>query len=482
MVSPTKKGPPPEFIAAVEKIEYWIHDHPLTMKVAKIALLALGIGLGCATPFAVLLPVGLAAKICIIGAGSLIALTACVIGTVAHIFLDIAISPHHDMKNHAYKPSQCEGGKLYYDGDVPILALEADNPYIAGKAHGYLCGDAINSLVKRYEFAMYRLGGKPRADQLEPLCLDRIRSHIPKEYLTEMQGLLEGYNQWAKENWWKFPKKMSLDDIMYMHLMPDSLHFQPESAQAKSPSKVTSPSTATTVACTAIVDSTENEGLKFARNMDWMSFGLAGTKSLVVNRRFKDHRNNTVEVNVPGFIGATTGQNSKGLSVAMNVCSGNTKEINGMPACFYNRYCLENFGNVAEVETFAKSKSPLGAYHLTAADPNKASSIHFFQASNGNNVVRRWEKDKPLVTLNFRYNPTTDSDVHHSSERLREITEHFKKKAPLEDALALPYVNNSLTTHRVEMTPKTRTFKVAFDNAFAGKVDLHNVATAPLFA
>ncbi|HEV8050943.1 MAG TPA: hypothetical protein VGP47_00495, partial [Parachlamydiaceae bacterium] len=91
-------------------------------------------------------------------------------------------------------------------------------------------------------------------------------------------------------------------------------------------------------------------------------------------------------------------------------------------------------------------------------------------------------KDKPLVTLNYRYKPQAHSNMHNSKARLKAISNHFKKKAPLANALALPYVNNSLTTHSVVMNPKTHSFKVAFDNAYSGKEPLHNVSTAALFA
>ncbi len=473
---------PAEFLTSKKKrLKFWIHEHPLTMKVANTATFAFGIGLCCSIPYLSSLPVGTTANLFILGGVSLLSASACGIATLSHLFLDIYASPHHDMKNHDYIPNECEGGKLCYDGDVPVLALEGDNPFTAGKAHGYLCGEAINTLVKRYELVKHTLLGKPRADQLPPLCLDSIRKQIPEEYLTEMKGLLEGYDLWAKENWWNFPKILTLNDITLMHLVPDSLHFDPENPTEKTSSDKKTLSQEI-VGCTAIVDRSENDVIQFARNLDWSTYGLTGTKSLIINRRFIDARFNTVDVNVPGFIGTTTGQNSKGLCLAMNVCNGDTNEIKGMPACFYNRYCLENFKSVKEVEKYAEEHPPLGPYHLTAADPEGASTIHFFQSKEHQHVIRRWEENKPLVTLNFRYKPTTSSDMLSSKKRLRVISQHFNKKTPLENALALPYVNNLYTTHSVVMTPKTGAIKVAFDNAYAGKEALHNVSTAALFA
>ncbi|MCE5318508.1 MAG: hypothetical protein LLG04_14245 [Parachlamydia sp.] len=48
--------------------------------------------------------------------------------------------------------------------------------------------------------------------------------------------------------------------------------------------------------------------------------------------------------------------------------------------------------------------------------------------------------------------------------------------------LALPYINNTLTTHKIVMLPQSRKMRVAFDNAFAGKRALHELDTTALFA
>ena len=178
--------------------------------------------------------------------------------------------------------------------------------------------------------------------------------------------------------------------------------------------------------------------------------------------------------------------NSQGLSLAMNVCSGSTYEIKGMPAAFYNRECLEKHSTVEEVEAFIRTKSPLGPYHLTLADPNDAKSIHFYQSrqSREEHITRCWKDHQPLSTFNCKYSPNPYSDMEDSFERQERIDEFFKERheRPLEDALSLRRVNNKLTTHRAIMEPETRTFKVAFDNAYAGRIPLQTVPTQELFS
>lgn len=446
----------------LEEAAIWIYEHPTTIKAIELSGLLSGLGLMAVPPLT--LPLGSAIALGV--TGGLLSLAS----SVALYALDLLAPPHHDMKTHVYQPGQCPGGKLYYEGDVPILSLQADDPFEAGKAHGYLCGDAINRLTKRFGLVLHTIARQPRAEDL-PNTLAKIRQEIPPAYLREMEGLVEGYNEWVKEQfWWQFPKQITVDDILLLHLMPDSLHFHPSAFEGQ-PSKTPVPMPA--VACSAIIDRNE-EGFVFARNMDWPSFGLAGAYSLVIHRNHDNDLHSTVEVGVPGLVGTLTGMNDQGLTLAMNVCAGETDIVRGMPASLYNRACLEKCGSVQDVENLTQNESPLGPYHMTLMDGAQAASIHFYQAKGESHLIRRWEEENPLTTLNFRYCPTPYYPMHHCHERQQHINAFFQSGAPVQDALSLPFVNNWLTTHRVVMT-STGEFKVAFDNAFAGSAPLHTV-------
>jgi len=47
------------------------------------------------------------------------------------------------MKQHAFKSGKCEGGEVHYVGDIPVLTLDTESPYQAGKAQGLLLGDRM---------------------------------------------------------------------------------------------------------------------------------------------------------------------------------------------------------------------------------------------------------------------------------------------------------------------------------------------------
>lgn len=455
--------------SSFEKMYMWVREHPLAMKVMQVAGLILGIGLiagaAVASSFFGLGFITLAIP------GVLLTL----VSTIALLSLEILVPPHHDMKHHVFKPGQCEGGRLYYEGDVPILSLDTDDPTKAGMAHGYLCGDAINRLFKRFGFVLKILGRQPQKSKMTE-TIDTLRKVIPEDFLKEIEGLAEGYNKWAKENPKKLPKKLTGDDILLFHLMPEYLHFQTKNFKNKGNLGL---------ACSAIVDIEPEKGVVFARNMDWPSLKLGGKLSLIIHRRATDCRFGTVGVGAPSLIGQVTGMNDQGLALAMNVCSGKTKKIRGMPSVFYNRTCLEQCRTIQDVEAFTEKQAPLGPYHLTAADEKGAKSIHFYQGDNKSHYLREGQENQPLSTLNCRYSPHKPpySPRHYSIQRQKHIDHFFKHRGgrPLEEVLTLPFVNNFITTHRVVMEPKTRTFKVGFDNAFAGKVPLQEVFVNRLF-
>ena len=82
--------------------------------------------------------------------------------------------------------------------------------------------------------------------------------------------------------------------------------------------------------------------------------------------------------------------------------------------------------------------------------------------------------------------------MHCSLERRRNIeslfnhaTKHVKRKeqdleALVAHSLTLPYVNNVITSHAVEMVPHKRLMRVSFDNSFAASHPLQEVDTTHL--
>jgi hypothetical protein len=456
-------------------VQLWIHDHPTTVKIIEISAAIIGLGLLAAAPFAA--P--------IIGANVLTGLVVSgifltLVSTVAWLALDYLAPSHHNMANHIFKCAEHEGGKLYYEGDIPILSLNSDDPYKAGQAQGFLCGEAIHRIHRQSQLVFQTLMCKPRSHQI-PHTLDRIRHTIPPEYLREMQGLVDGYHQWKKEHWWEFSNNLTLDDLILFHLFPDLIHFNPIAFEKQN---AESPREPLPIACTAIIDRTQGSaGFKFARNLDCASLGIVGSHSLIIHRKYTSGCRSTIEAGIPGFIGTLTGMNDQNLCLSQNLCIGNTQQIRGMPSSLYLRHCLEHCQNMEDLERFVNQSDPLGPFHLVAADRARAQTFHFYQSPENTHLIRRWEPEHPLITLNCRYSPTASLGRLFHQERQEAIDQFFqhRRNRPLEEVLTLPYVSNWQTVHRVLMDSDTGAFKVAFDNAFAGREVLHSVPTDKLF-
>jgi len=372
---------------------------------------------------------------------------------VALVVFDLFVPFHHDMKDHVFKPGQCEGGKLYYEGDLPILQLDGDHPFLAGKAQGYLLGEAIRSITQRFTLSPH-IG--PRADQI-PEVLAKIREKIPADSIAELKGVVEGYNKWVSEQRWPRPKKMTVDEIVLFHLTPDAAHLKMGGGPFLRQQAVR-------MGCTSLVGR-EKTDIVFVRTMDWPSLNVLGKYSLIKCTKGR------VEVSIPGMVGTLTGMRD-GFCLAMNVCPSSEAvvDMSGMPTLFYNRLCLESCRNLEDFALFREQHRPLAPYHLTVADSNGAESVHFYQGTP--HVIRQLGADCPLATFNSRLDKPR-IDQHYTRLRQRTFDAFCRNgQKTMEAAVALPCINNYETIHAVVMKPGARVMKVAFDNGFSGDAPL----------
>lgn len=452
----------------------WIHDHPTVVKVAQVAgLLLAGAAVFALCVYCPVLPLGAAITIgCLGGISFLSALTT-------HLFLKYGTCAAKDASQRAYKEESCSGGRLYYRGEIPVLEFSGSDPKSWGYAHGYILGAEIQLLKKNLDLAVHTLLRLPRAPNLQNV-LREIRKQIPQEYLLEIQGMVEGYNAWGikeKSKQGSFP--ITEDDILLMHLIPDSKHFHPKDCEAlwqNIPEERQAEERQ--VACTSLLDRDDQGNVIFGRNMDWCPFGEAGSKSLVMVWK----ESGVAVLGVPGMIGAVTGWNRHNLALAMNVCPGTTEEARGMPAIFFNRYVLEFSGNVAEAKELAqRGIQPLGPYHMTMADAKEGSCISFYQdpqhidETHPSHHIRDLSQNEHVEVLNWQY-PTCTGGYFNSECRHDLLTPYFQDARTIpnrhpelmENALRLtPYVNSWITMHSLVFRPAENRVKMSWDNGYA---------------
>src|SRR3989344_4128187 len=115
--------PPIQIKNCLERASLFIHEHPTVAKVLRAAGIIAGVGLFASAPFFGSL-LGKGFVVAAITGGPLLVL----ISSLSTFALELLTPPHHDMKNRMFKEGVCDGGKLFYENDVPILSLDADRP------------------------------------------------------------------------------------------------------------------------------------------------------------------------------------------------------------------------------------------------------------------------------------------------------------------------------------------------------------------
>lgn len=458
-----------------EKAILFVHNYPGITKTVQIAGLILGSFIFF-TSFS-LLPIASFKAIILLSIGS----SLCIISYLALKLLKIIAPPRIDKHYHSYRCQKTEDAELFYKGDIPVLNIKTKDAYKAGFVHGYFLGDQINTLRNIWSLAIQKLPSflfihtSPKTTQI-PKLIEKIKEKIPQKYLIEIEGLVNGFNTWAKEKCvFLRPRKLTIDDVILFHLEPDIRHLNHLEVEKN----LSSSQESLGLACSAIVDKDPIEGNVFAASTDWPTFGTGNLALMII----RENKIKQAEIGLPGFIGTLCGMNENGFSLRMNICDGKTQDVQGMPNAFLTRLCLEQCKKVKDVQNIIKNNPSLGPFHLTAVDEKNAQAFFIKQGENESGRIRSFSSKKPLVITNFRYDrddkPT--NSVNCSAEREERIyalfedakktiaSKEYRSTPILKNALRLPFVNNLLTAHSMILHPKKRTIEVAFDNAYASK-------------
>ena len=99
------------------------------------------------------------------------------------------------MNAKMFSPGQHESGKLFYQGNIPILTLSSDDPYKAGKAYGFLLAKQILNITEQIKVP-FNLAEPSKV----PNSIKQIMDQIPTEYIEEMKGVITGVNQWIYQS------------------------------------------------------------------------------------------------------------------------------------------------------------------------------------------------------------------------------------------------------------------------------------------
>ncbi len=393
---------------------------------------------------------------------------------------------------------------LTYRGDVPVYSVQAQDNFGCGYIQGLQLAPKICVCVEKmkglYSFARRatRLPVWPGDDAL----FVPIRKVMQETHLTEIDGLVAGYNQWAVA---QGKETLTANEILLFHLLPELHHFNPFRMQDAGDEPV-----AETVqelvglGCTTAVSRASDGTVIFGRNLDWLSHNFAGELSLLV-RRTVGSNPTLLEFTLPLCLGVVTGMTDK-LSISMNISPGKTRSYRGMPAVFVNRLFLEKCSSVQDVLDLSNARiQALGPYHMTVADARTGGCLHWYQDVGTGLTSHLYEGLDPVV-LGDRIRrvgrTTTDRIVvanrgfkvegekitplnYHDSDQRREnvagLIDHARSHGGVDlttmmKAMKAPLVNNCETVQHALMVPAKKTMHVAFDNLYAGDREMQEVS------
>ncbi len=382
--------------------------------------------------------------------------------TIAASPFDFMIPSKHVMTTHMFNEGSYEECSLKYINDVPVLTL-AGSSAERGYAQGFLLGAHIEKLLERWMAILWPF--IPDGTKAEELC-NHWASLLPEHITLELKGIVAGFNQKMRVN--KCSTHITFNQLLLLHLVPDIEHTSAATLARQFAPKV---------GCTVVMKR-ENGSVKMGRLMDWPSLNVAGSRSILIQRKIGENAY-TQEVGIPGLAGVVTGKSSRGIALAMNVALGDTVNIKGLPAIFINRLILESSSTIDNVIDKLRNYSPIGRYHLSLVDnQNEGVMIHFYQGERSGEHHIRWLDKNPLIVTNANVTPKGDTHPYfNSSERKHNLELFFKENgdAPLEEALKVPLVNNQETVHYVVMEPGKNEIRCAFANAYAADAELRTV-------
>ena len=309
------------------------------------------------------------------------------------------------MRDRVFEEKSCffEGrkiGQLKYEMqkngyEVPVLELSSEDEYEMGYCQGYLLGKEIDRLFNLVLKPMIALAQVATGDFRGNFFRKQIEViTIPEEYRKEINGLVKGIHQYAKD--YDVPIALTEELVLNAHKLTDiykSILCQ----------KIFGIAFFNSMGCsTAVVKKGVQTGV--CRTLDWPSMGMMGKYTLL---RRHTHCGMGVEMQTfPGIIGALTAFNEKGLVAIINEVGTVSKE--GVPYNLLTRKIIDSAANVNEAKAMIDDPTYIAAssHHLTLADASHAINFQMHVLEDCKYVARELgydEQNKYLVVTNHAF-------------------------------------------------------------------------------
>lgn len=109
------------------------------------------------------------------------------------------------------------------------------------------------------------------------------------------------------------------------------------------------------------------------RNLDWFWNWLGGETIMLTRVHDNPSNDFTCSVTFPGYIGALSGMNSRGLSLVANTCGGQSRH-SAVPNTLWFMHILDRCSNLVEANKIIREGKHATSMNIIVADPNSAAS------------------------------------------------------------------------------------------------------------
>jgi hypothetical protein len=385
-----------------------------------------------------------------------------------------------EIRNEAGEPM----GKVslaYFHGDqtdtqhkVPQLTLQAETHYQSGYIQGYQLASQAEHMLNRLKTIYSGLRALNIFGYKIPLWGDakwtsQFSQNLPETQREELRGIVAGHNHWAKIH---NKPTITLDDLLMLHVLPDTHNIKDLLLTAGILSS----------GCTAGLTRDADGKIMHFRNTDWPSYNLAGRISLLIDRQIGSKEHSRI-LTYPLCIGAEYGENTKGLTLSINVSPGaavlNPK---GTLAFLLYRKLLQTCSSVQEVLnkiSHDPEYQPLGPCQLTVSDEHDGAIIRFYQKASASpdelgsdmlhfqgkggyyfshDITQLSSKEPMLVVANegleYHERQLTQGNHHDTKQRIQNVYQMLST-APVHSiqeahaALQAPLVMNCESVHTI---------------------------------
>ena len=370
-------------------------------------------------------------------------------------------------------------GKVHHENMQAVLELTTEDHYEMGLAQGYLFGEQIQEAFQHVLMPMMSLCGVLTGDFSGEFYSRQTQLiTIPEPYYREIQGLVAGVRQWAKQR--GVSMSLTEDQVLNAHKLTDIY-------KAIGCQRLFGIAGFNAFGCsTAVVK--KGDELAVARTLDWPSMGKMGELAYI--RRHKANGKQIEMQAFAGVIGAHTVFNQDGLVAIIN--ENGTISRAGTPYAMLCRQVIEQCATIEQADAMLKSKDyhPASSHHLTLADNTSAAiyqmvldddrkfikrELDFTKVNDFIVVTNHTFTDQNEILENTLCDPTSKARCKAMSETLAsELQTDHSLTDIVQKALQAVNVMDTVATAHYNLTrhdgEKVRVVKYAHNNFWAAKL------------